>query len=288
MRCDGAAHFDEELLFDFADALVGGEDFALVFFQFGRGETLGVDERLLALVVARARGADSAWRFRCSSRRPVEANFERVDAGALALALFHRGDDLLAVLAQIAQLVELGVEAVRMIPGSVASAGGSSAMACFEALADVGEFVDFVVEMAQEIAAALWRSGEEIFEHRKLRERFAQGDEFARRGQAERDAAGEALEIEDAAELFADFVAHDGLLDELRDGVEARFDGVAIDQRAQNPGAKQTRAHACDGDVESGEERCRAAAGASSLKIGLMSSRLRTETGSRTSASCCS
>ena len=94
----------------------------------------------------------------------------------------------------------------------------------------------------------------------KLRERFAKRDEFARRRKAERDAAGEAFEIEDAAKLFADFAADDGLLDELRDGAEARFDGFAVDQRAQNPGAQQTRAHAGDGDVEGGEQRGRAAA----------------------------
>ena len=39
----------------------------------------------------------------------VVANLERADSGALALAIFHGGDDLAAVLAQVAQLVELGV-----------------------------------------------------------------------------------------------------------------------------------------------------------------------------------
>ncbi len=48
---DAGADVDEELALDFEDALVGGEDFALVFFQFRRGETLGVDQRLFALVV---------------------------------------------------------------------------------------------------------------------------------------------------------------------------------------------------------------------------------------------
>ena len=51
VRGDAVADVDEELAFDFSDALVGGEDFALVFFQFGSGEAFGVDESLLALVV---------------------------------------------------------------------------------------------------------------------------------------------------------------------------------------------------------------------------------------------
>ncbi len=41
----------------------------------------------------------------------VEADFERVDAGSFALALFHCGDDLFAVLAEAAEFVELGVKA---------------------------------------------------------------------------------------------------------------------------------------------------------------------------------
>src|SRR5271157_415338 len=48
---DGGAEIDEELALDFEDALIGGEDFAFVLLEFGRGETLGVDESLLALVI---------------------------------------------------------------------------------------------------------------------------------------------------------------------------------------------------------------------------------------------
>ena len=43
LRGDAGADFDEELAFDFADAFVGGEDFAFVVFEFGAGEAFGVD-----------------------------------------------------------------------------------------------------------------------------------------------------------------------------------------------------------------------------------------------------
>ena len=69
LRGDGVADFDEELLFDFADAFVGGEDFAFVLFQFGSGEALGVDQRLFALVVGGREMQIRLSRFRCSSRR---------------------------------------------------------------------------------------------------------------------------------------------------------------------------------------------------------------------------
>ena len=115
---------------------------------------------------------------------------------------------------------------------------------------------------------------------------FAQGDEFARRGEAESDAAGEALEVLNAARSLR-ISPRDTVCDEIRDGVEAGFDFVAVDGRAENPGTEQTRAHAGDGGIESGDE-CRGLADLSSVKMGERSSRLRTETGSRTSASCCS
>jgi hypothetical protein len=168
---------------------------------------------------------------------------------------------LLAVLAEVAQLVELG-----MIAGADdARLGGEGGRlvgdGALEEIADVREFVDFFVETAEKFAAAYGRRREEISQERELLQRFVESNEFAGRSEAQGDAAGEAFEIEDAAKLFANFATADGLLDELRDGLKARFDSVAIDQRAENPGTEKARAHAGDGHVESGEKRSREAAG---------------------------
>ena len=54
----------EKAALDFEDAVVGIENFALVFLQFGRGETLGVDQRLLAIVIGG--GSDRDWRLEIS------------------------------------------------------------------------------------------------------------------------------------------------------------------------------------------------------------------------------
>src|ERR1700732_885762 len=48
---DARAKIDEKLALDFEDALVGSENFALVFLQLRASEALGVDEGLLALVI---------------------------------------------------------------------------------------------------------------------------------------------------------------------------------------------------------------------------------------------
>jgi len=151
----------------------------------------------------------------------IEADFEGVDAGPLALALFHGGDDLFAVLGEIAEFVEFGVEAGANHAGIGGKSGGFIGDGALELVADVGEFVDFAMQMAEKFAAADGRGRDEIFQRGESCEGFAEGYEFARACLTKCDAAGEALEILDGAEFFADFAAHDGLLDEVGDGVEA-------------------------------------------------------------------
>src|SRR5258708_21553100 len=105
----------------------------------------------------------------------------------------------------------------------------------FEGFANIGQLVDFGVQAAEESAASGRRRRDEIFENGKLREGFAEGYEFAWTGVTEGDAASEAFEVLNAAQFLANFAADDGLLGEVSDGVEACFDGLAIDERAKHP-----------------------------------------------------
>src|SRR6202030_2093712 len=106
------------------NALVGGEDFAFVFFQLRGSEALRVDQRLLALVIVGREVQVGLGNFDVVAENVIEANLQRSDVGALALALFHGGDDLLAVLAEIAQLVELGGKAAAGAAGIGGEGGG--------------------------------------------------------------------------------------------------------------------------------------------------------------------
>jgi len=133
------------------------------------------------------------------------------------------------VLAEVAEFIEFGMKAGADDAGFGGDGGRLVGEGFFEALADVGEFIDLIVEDADEIAAAGGRRSNKILEDGKLREGLAEGKEFARRGEAESDAAGEALEILNAAKLFANFAADDGLFEEMFDGAEAGGDGVWID-----------------------------------------------------------
>jgi len=98
----------------------------------------------------------------------IETDFQRSDVGALALALFHGSDDLFAVLAEVAQLVQLGVEAAANDAGLGGQRGRFIGDGVFKKFADVGEFVDFVVNPAKKIAAARGWRHHEILQHRNL------------------------------------------------------------------------------------------------------------------------
>ncbi len=184
----------------------------------------------------------------------IEANLQRADVGAFTLALFHGGDNLFAVLAEVAKFIELGVVTAADHSRIAGQGGWLVGDGAFEPVADVGELVDFLVEVTKKFAAASGRRRQKILQHRKLCERLAQRHELARSRKTQRDAAGEPLEVEDALELLADFSADDGLLDEVRDGIEARLDAVAIDERPENPGTQETRAHAGHRGVQHSNE----------------------------------
>src|SRR5258707_10265360 len=177
----------------------------------------------------------------------IEANLQRADVGAFTLALFHGGDDLFAVLAEVAKFIELGV----VTAADHAGIGGQGRRlvgdGAFQPIADVSEFVDFLMKLTKQFAAARGLRRKKILQHRKLYQRLAQRHEFARSRKTQGDAAGEPLKVEDAFEFLADFAADNGLLNEVRNGVEPGLDSLAIDERAENPGAQEARAHARHG-----------------------------------------
>ena len=132
------AHLGEEPPFDFADTLVGGENFALVFLEFGRGEALGIYESLLALEIGRNKVQVGLGNFDIKTEDLVITNLQRADAGALALAFFHGRDHLPAALAEIAQAVEFRIESPANDPGIRCQCGRIFGNGSVEALLNVG------------------------------------------------------------------------------------------------------------------------------------------------------
>ena len=111
-----------------------------------------------------------------------------------ALPRFNGRDVLTAVLADVAQFVQLRVEAARMVPPSAKLTGGSSEMAVRILLADIRDRID---QGGAEPALREYRS--ERDKRRQLRERPAERQQFARRGRVQGDFGEQALQILDAA-----------------------------------------------------------------------------------------
>ena len=276
LRGGALADIGEQFLLQRQNLLFGIQHLALVVLQLGRGEALGVGQRLLAFVIGGRQVQIGAGDFDVVAEDVVEAHLERLDAGALALARFDLRDVLLAVLAQVAQLVELGVEAGangaavgqvqrRLVGDGVQNQPG-----------DIGQLVEPVVQRPQ--ARRLLRV-EAALERGNLFERAAQRQQIARTGGAERHLGQQPLEIENAAQLLAQLRAQDGLLQQFADGVQALLDLGAVHGRPQQALAQQAAAHAGLGLVEHGQHVAGCPA-ASAAKIGSISSRLRTVTAS--------
>ena len=105
LRRYGRTHIHKKLPFDFQDALIGRKYLPLIFFQLGRSKPLGIHQRLFAFIVRRSQMQVWFRDFNVVAKDLIEANLQRADVGALALALLHRGDNLFAVLTEVAQLI---------------------------------------------------------------------------------------------------------------------------------------------------------------------------------------
>src|SRR5438094_10425777 len=103
------------------------------------------------------------------------------------------------------------------------------------------------MELTKQFAAACGGRREELLQHRKLRERLPQRNQFARRRKAQGDAAGDPFEVEDALELLANFTANNGSLDEVCDGIKTALTGLTLKERPDKPGAQHARAPPSDG-----------------------------------------
>ena len=143
------ADFGEELSLERENLVLGVEHFALVILQFGSGEAFGVGQRLLALVIGGRQMLIRARDLDVVAEDVVEAHLEGGDARALALAGLDLGDVLLAVLAEIAEVVEFGMvsganrAAIRQVERRFIGDRPE------DEAADVGQLIEAIMQVAQ-------------------------------------------------------------------------------------------------------------------------------------------
>ena len=247
------AHVGEELLFEGEDLVLGVQHLALVILQLGGGEALGVGQGLLAFVVGGREVQVGARDFDVVAEYVVEAHLERLDAGALALAGFDLGDVLAAVPAEVAQLVELGVEA---------GADGAAIGEVERRLIGDGFEDEAWRRRAARRGGRGWSAGAGgLLGSAKQRLRagiFSSERPRARRsrGPAEPSVtlASRRSRSRMPASCFAQFGAQDGLLQQFAYGVEALLDFGAVHGGAQEALAQEAAAHAGEGLIENGQD----------------------------------
>ncbi len=252
---DVAAELGEDAALDVGGALLSGQNLSLEIFELGGGEAFGVDEGLLALVVGRDGFGVGFGDFEVVAEDGIEADFERGDAGAFALAGLDVGDELAAVGGEGAEVVEFGVEAgaddvaVGEVDGRFVGEGAG------DAFVEIGEGVEGGGEMVPATGGmACGEVGGGGAKAWEARECGAEGDELAGTGGLHGDAAEEALEVEDAVHgaakgfAAADVGGGDGY------GVEARVDGCEGLHGAKQLRAEEALAHGGAAGVEGPEE----------------------------------
>ncbi len=88
---NGGPQFGKESALDLDNLFLRVENLRLIFLQLRSGEALGIDQRLLALIVG-GRVMQVGFRnLNVVAEDGIELHFERADAGALALAQFDLG-----------------------------------------------------------------------------------------------------------------------------------------------------------------------------------------------------
>jgi len=254
----------EDFEFERPRALIGAEDFALDLLEFRRHETLAVDRRLLPGVVAGHAGEVGFGDLDEIPEDGIEADLERLDAGALDLALLEAGDPILALARGRAQFVERGV-AAGADHAAVAHDGGrliDDRVA--QRAREIRQRVEAARELGEQLRARLGEeavpAGERLDARAhagRLLERGGERGKVARVARAAAQPRRGALDVANAAERVAQLRERKRVPDKLRHDRLPRADRPDVAQRVQEPFAQGPRAHRRHRAIERAEQRHR-------------------------------
>ncbi len=276
---DALAQFAKKTALHGGDLLLRVQDLGLMLLQLRRGEALGSHQRLLAFVVGGRVLQVGLADLDVEAEDVVELHLERVDAGALALALFDARNVVLAVAADVAQLVELGGETIANDSAIGERDGRLGDDGALDALPYVAALVERIVKggkargrhgvPGEPVVGSLGRKGvpgEPVVGSlgRKLLQAAAhtgqagqgcrQREHVARVGRLQRNAAQQTLDVENAVQRAAQLLACDERGERGRNRIQALFNLGGVDGWAQHPGAQQALAHRRQRVVERAEQ----------------------------------
>ena len=232
-------------------AVARAEHAVLERLELLRDVALGVLDGLAAHPVGRDLLGLAAAHLDVVALHPVVAETQVGEPGALALARLQLEQRLVAVLADPAQLVEVGIEA-RRDHAAVAQQGrrrrhdgrGEQCMHVGMRAGGFGELHE------QRRVDAL----QDVAQFRQAAERVAQPGEVARAGRAQRDAREDALDVADAPQQRVHRLVKAGV-EECLDGLQPMFAWCASAQRTLDPAAQLAAAHGSRRVIEHADQR---------------------------------
>src|SRR5579875_2883227 len=251
-----------DLLGELLDPLLGLEDLALPFLEARRDEALGLDQRLLPMVIRRNKPEVRAGHLQIVAEDLVVADLQGFDAGTLALDPLELGDPLPCPCRRLNQRIELGAVAG---PNQGATVGRRDCL--IDQIGDIkARIEDRGTGPVQENSKGCrggaiiadcpgWRrASERIPETSGGPERRGQPKELARPGQSLDDAPGQTLQVADLTEQVPQTDAGIIVLNQGCDCVQARLDHSSVAERLTYPASEKPPAHRRARLIEDGKE----------------------------------
>ncbi len=228
------------------------EHLLLPLLQLRRHVALGVGERLLADVVRRHLLEVGTGDLEVVAEYLVEADLQRVDAGALALPRLQAGDEVHRAIAEGAQLVQLGIEA-RADDAAV----GERRRRLFgdrggDQLAQLGKRIEGPAEGAEQRGAPLL---EARLQPGDVLEGCDDGQQFTWGAPSGRHLHRQPLQVSYGCERCPNLAPQTGIPHELGHGLLSARDLLALHQRRQDPAPQHASAHRRQRLVEHRQQR---------------------------------
>ena len=238
VRLQVAQQLRENLELEFLERRFRRQNLALEFLERGRGEALGADQSLLALVVG---GHALEIRFRdldVVAENIVVADLQRRDAGALALCRLQFCDHAARAGREAAQFVDLGAQASANHVAVARIDGRLVGQRRCDLRDQCGHRRDSCGLLADK--RALQRA-HRLLERIRRAERVAEAQTITRRRAHRTDSSRQPLEIADSLQRLRQRAAEVSV-EEFFERVVSRVDRVERHQRIDDPVAERARA----------------------------------------------
>ncbi len=249
--CDRFADSAEQFVFELRNAFLGSQDLRFEFLEFSGDIAFGVGQGLLADPFLGHIALERTRHFQIVAEDFVVTNFQFGNAGALPLLRLNGGKVPLAVLHDVAQLVQLFAVAGFDHAAFADGEGRVFVNGLLNEFHDVFEGVDVPFHPLQEPGLRVCQQGLNGLE---ALHGLPEASEFPRVGRAVGDAGDEPLHVVDRRHVLREFISEGQVVYQGRHRILPFGDAARGQKRLFQPGAQQTLAHGGAGLVHDPEK----------------------------------